>query len=174
MTVKQAREFFDYNPKTGDLIWKKQKPHGKSKPGDIVGKNSIGKYRQVTFDHIGHRAHRVCWAVYYGFFPYGHIDHINGDGRDNRIKNLRDVSRTQNNLNQKAHRDINSTIGTSFEKARGLWLSSICIGGKSIFIGRFKTRKQAKIAYLKKYNELVINNKGEQKWTSGQNLIKQR
>ena len=37
-------------------------------------------------------AARVCWALYYKEDPVGkRIVHINGDNRDNRIKNLRAV-----------------------------------------------------------------------------------
>src|SRR3546814_6128350 len=30
-------------------------------------------------------AHRVAWAIHYGEWPNGQIDHINGDPSDNRI-----------------------------------------------------------------------------------------
>ncbi|WP_372584598.1 HNH endonuclease signature motif containing protein [Cronobacter sakazakii] len=48
-----------------------------------------------------HYAHRLCWALYYGSYPVGSIDHINGDGFDNRISNLREVTHRGNTHNQK-------------------------------------------------------------------------
>ena len=46
-------------------------------------------------------AHRVAWAIYYGVWPTGMIDHINGDGLDNRICNLRDVTHKENARNSR-------------------------------------------------------------------------
>ena len=42
---------------------------------------------------------RVVWALCYDQLPTQTIDHINGDRRDNHIKNLREVSQSSNNLN---------------------------------------------------------------------------
>ena len=42
---------------------------------------------------------RVVWALCYDQLPTQTIDHINGDKRDNHIKNLREVSQSGNNLN---------------------------------------------------------------------------
>ena len=44
--------------------------------------------------------HRLVWAVYYGRWPVGQLDHINGDRLDNHIENLREVSHSENQLNQ--------------------------------------------------------------------------
>jgi len=44
-------------------------------------------------------AHRVLWAMHEGAWPAEQIDHINGIRDDNRLINLRAVSRTENNRN---------------------------------------------------------------------------
>ena len=43
--------------------------------------------------------HHAVWAVCKGRFPERQIDHVNGDKRDNRIENLREVDSSENNLN---------------------------------------------------------------------------
>jgi hypothetical protein len=43
--------------------------------------------------------HRLVWALNYGALPFM-IDHINGDPRDNRIENLREVSHSENDMNR--------------------------------------------------------------------------
>ena len=45
------------------------------------------------------RLHRLVWALVYGRFPK-QIDHINGDGMDNRLENLRECSIVENNANR--------------------------------------------------------------------------
>ena len=42
---------------------------------------------------------RVVWALCYDQLPTLTIDHINGNKRDNRIENLREVSKPDNQLN---------------------------------------------------------------------------
>lgn len=42
---------------------------------------------------------RVVWALCYDQLPMLTIDHINGNKRDNRIENLREVSQPDNQLN---------------------------------------------------------------------------
>lgn len=69
-------------------------------------KNSNG-----SVDHYGYlilkvkgvqlKAHRIAWLLNYGEFPDAELDHINGNKLDNRIENLRESSRTQQNRNKK-------------------------------------------------------------------------
>jgi hypothetical protein len=68
------------------------------------------------------------------------IDHINGIKNDNRIENLRSVTKQQNSFNTKAK-------GYSWHKLHKKWLSQIMINGKKITIGRFNTEQEASSAY---------------------------
>ena len=47
-----------------------------------------------------YKAHRIAWFLFYGEFPKGEIDHINRNKQDNRISNLRIVSRIDNIKNR--------------------------------------------------------------------------
>ena len=65
----------------------------------------IGK-KQV-FVHL----HHVVWAVCKGRWPEQQIDHVNGDKRDNRIENLREVNGSENNLNMLHPWKLNAKTG---------------------------------------------------------------
>ena len=65
-----------------------------------------GKYRYmrmlltVNGREYNFLVHHTVWAWHHGCFPTLQIDHINGNGFDNRIENLREVTASENQLNQ--------------------------------------------------------------------------
>lgn len=76
------------------------------------------------------------------------VDHINGEPYDNRIENLRVVSRTQNAWNARMNSNNTSGYrGVSFDCERGTWNAYITSNGKKRKIGRYRTREEASQAY---------------------------
>lgn len=57
-------------------------------------------YIRTTMNGKKVSLHRYIWLLHTGDWPKQEIDHINRDPLDNRVENLRDVSRSQNNKNQ--------------------------------------------------------------------------
>lgn len=78
-----------------------------------------------------------------------YIDHINGDGLDNRKANLRAATALQNSWNsQKTRRKSWSRYkGVTWNKRGEKWISQIQANGKIKFIGRFDDEVQAAKAY---------------------------
>jgi hypothetical protein len=74
------------------------------------------------------------------------IDHINGIKTDNRIENLRWVSRSTNNRNRP------STKGYCWSKQMQKWMARITIDGKQKHLGFFETEAKARAAYIDAYN----------------------
>jgi len=82
-------------------------------------------------------AHRVAWAIYYGHWPSGQIDHINGDRTDNRICNLRIVSCHENMLNKGIQSNNSSgAVGVSKYK-NSKWFAHIRVNGRRIHLGYY-------------------------------------
>ena len=98
--------------------------------------------------------HRLIFLYHHGYMPT-QTDHINGIRVDNRISNLRDVSVSENNRNQKIPRNNTSGhIGVYWNKKLKKWYSQIWVNDKKIHLGYFKdfdgavvTRKQPEKKY---------------------------
>lgn len=95
--------------------------------------------------------HRRIWELKNGQIPnHYYIDHIDGNGLDNRIKNLRLVTHQQNHFNQKLGKNWSSKYkGVSWHKQHKKWRASIVISYKRIHLGYFDNEIDAAIAYDK-------------------------
>ena len=95
-----------------------------------------------------YRAHRVAWALHYGKWPDGEIDHMNRVKDDNRIDNLRDcdhLTNTQNRgLNQR-NRTGHRGIGLTKAKRKPFRVQLKIKGQKHCF-GSYATLEEAKDA----------------------------
>jgi hypothetical protein len=134
-------EYLQYDPETGVITW--IKPRQKIQVNNIAGYIKPDGYLQIRFKGKNYYAHRVAWYLHYGVWPTNHIDHINGITNDNRISNLRDVTRSKNLLNQKRHREKTVKYYT-YNKQSQLWKVQKRINGKKTFFGYFETEEKAR------------------------------
>lgn len=141
-----------YDPATGKLYWRDDW-YPASSPKKEVGWPDKG---YIRFHHRGamFMAHRVIWFLHYGGWPPQEIDHIDGDGLNNRIENLRLSDRTQNMCNRPMYK-CNKTgyKGVSITR-EGSYLSQIAYQKKSYRLGRFSCPIEAARAYDRKAVEL--------------------
>ncbi len=78
------------------------------------------------------------------------VDHINGDGLDNRRWNLRIVTSSENSQNRRLSvRNKSGVKGVVFCKSTRKWQAAIMINGKSIYLGQFSKIEDAASAYAK-------------------------
>jgi hypothetical protein len=75
------------------------------------------------------------------------IDHINGDGLDNRRANLRLATVAQNAWNSKKRNPRSGYKGIWFAGDKGLWRAAIVCHGRRIHLGYFKDKIAAAKAY---------------------------
>lgn len=75
------------------------------------------------------------------------VDHINGDGLDNRRSNLRIVTTQQNAFNQKHHGGSSRHKGVSYRSDTGTWRAYITMDGVRRYLGNFASEDDAALAY---------------------------
>ena len=146
LTLHRLRDVVAYDKATGVFVWRVAASQ-RASVGAEAGRESQG-YRVIGIDGARYLAHRLAWFHVYGDWPIGQIDHINGNKSDNRIGNLRDVSRQVNNQNiRTAQRDSRSGIlGVRVEGAG--FTARLKVDGKSLHIGSFRTEDEASAAYI--------------------------
>ncbi len=157
------RQLLHYDPATGAMIWRKRIPelfpmaghraeHNAAKwNGQWAGRPALsamtsGGYLAGAIFYKKALAHRVAFAMYHDRWPI-FVDHINGIRTDNRIVNLREVSRRENQMNQRRNTaNTSGHTGVSFNKALGMWVAYIKVGGKLMHLGSFGLMCDAVVA----------------------------
>jgi len=138
LTSERLRELLSYSEETGLFTWRINR-QGHAKAGDVAG-NMGRHYWYIGVDGSYISAHRLAWLYVHGEWPEGEIDHIDQDKTNNRISNLRDVSRAVNVQNTTARKGYTITDGR--------YVVDILANGKRYSIGSYKTEEEAKNAYL--------------------------
>lgn len=124
---------YEYNPTTGEITLS----------GEVKGWVCANGYTYVTTKFKTKvLAHRLAWLLHYGEWPEGDVDHIDRNKSNNRIDNLRDVSRSQNLLNM----DTPLLKGITWDRSRNKWRSRTGRNGTmkrfSTFCEAYKYRKE--------------------------------
>jgi hypothetical protein len=89
------------------------------------------------------------------------VDHANRDKLDNRMSNLRFVTRAQNIANTPLNRrNISGLKGVSWNKAKGKWQVRIGFMGNTISLGYHHDKIEA----AKRYNNKALELYGEHAW----------
>ncbi len=125
---------------------------GRKKAGSIAGYKMRNGYIMIGFNKKRELAHRLIWKYHYGNIPDGmEIDHINGIRYDNRIENLRLVSKSENQKNRQIDiRNKSGYTGVFWYKAKQKWtvkISSKIIGYFDSFAKAVVVRKAAEAIY---------------------------
>lgn len=147
--VDRLRALLTYDAESGEFRWTVDR-RGSARAGDLAGAVQNHGYVSIKIDGSRYLAHRLAWLYVHGKFPDNDIDHINGCRTDNRIENLRDVTRRANIQNAHGPRSTNShgALGVIQRKGSKKWKAQICVDGVYRFAGPFDTKDEAARAYL--------------------------
>lgn len=144
-----------YNSESGGLVWLERprelfpaERHWKRWNTKFAGRPAFtalaAGYLQGRIFNRSYFAHRVAWALVYGEWPSGDVDHINGTRDDNRLVNLRAVPHVDNCRNQKQRSTNTSGVnGVNWDARCHKWRADITIDGVSRNLGRFTNKSDA-------------------------------
>ena len=120
-----------------------------------IVKNKLPKKGYIRIESNIHLlAHHFAWYCVYNECVE-EIDHINGIRDDNRICNLRSVTKQQNQWNR------TTAKGYYWNKQVNKWQSQISINKKIIGLGLYKTEPEARNAYLQAKEKYHVIQKHE-------------
>ncbi len=125
-----------YFPETGEFAWvapRRGRKLGVKFKGNHAGER--GTYSGFTFCGMQVLAHRFAYLLYHKHWPE-YVDHINGDRKDNRICNLRAVSKQENQRNF-TPRSRKSIAGIRLRKDCNRWEAYVGGRGKQQYLGMF-------------------------------------
>lgn len=159
--IEYAKEHLSFNFETGEIKWAKYpKKYNKTNKPVIAGSVHYSGYRLISLMNKQYMAHRLIWAVYYGGWPNGFIDHVDMNKSNNSIHNLRIATRNQNGYNILAKKISSSGYkNVQWDKETSKWRVRVRVNGKRHHIGRFENKDDAinaaKLFMLKHHSEFA-------------------
>lgn len=154
-----------YNPITGDFSWI-EKPLCMPDParwnsrrvGKSCGSLDGKGYCCISFRINGvlkrFRNHRLAWLLVHRCWPDDEIDHINQNRQDNRIENLRDVSKSVNLRNSRLKTNNTSGFNGVTRSKGDFWIAQANINHRRVYLGSFSSRIEAANA-AKEYRDSI-------------------
>lgn len=151
MDANRLADVLSYDPLTGEFRWlvdRGRTARAGSLAGSIHTDRHGSQYRIVWVFGKPQKAHRLAWLFTHGRWPVDQIDHIDGDGLNNRIANLREANNAQNQHNKSANSNSKSGVkGVCWHQEHKKWRANIRQDGRYRHLGYFDTVEEAKAAY---------------------------
>ena len=167
--VDAVNKWLLYENQSGIFYWKKS-PMYKVKAGDKAGallRNGCGNnYLTITVHGKRYLAHRIVATLFLGANPSDFVDHINGNGLDNRVENLEWCTQEENQIH--AYRNnlqipnngvkfSNNTSGyVGVTKCGKKWKAQIRHNNTLIYLGVYDDKEKAYEIYMEKLKEIKL------------------
>ena len=135
-------QMLQYVSTTGVFIWKVYR-NQLVREGAVAGSINYRGYIDITIDGIKHQAHRLAWFYVHRYWPIN-LDHRDRNKRNNRIKNLRPASVSQNTMHSGLYVSNTSGIrGIRWDNRLQKWQARIGYRHQMLRLGWFSTKTDA-------------------------------
>jgi hypothetical protein len=142
ITHQRLIEILLYDSGTGHFFWRVQRK--KCSIGSRAGNQMPAGYRRICIDGVSYYEHRLAWLYVNGEWPSGEIDHKPRIKNLNAVTELRDVSRSQNQMNKSIGKNnISGVKGVGWNNSRNKWVARIKKDRQTIFLGVFDLKDDA-------------------------------
>jgi len=149
--MEYIKSRLNYNKNTGEFTWSSKGSIGsRVKIGSLAGTVKIDrcgiKYLRIYVGSKRYYAHRLAWMFVYNEFPQSkmEIDHIDGNGLNNSIVNLRCVNKINNQRNKRISKlNTSGKLGVFFCNTKKKWTAQIGVERHRKHLGHFDTLYEA-------------------------------
>ena len=142
-------EWLEYNPDSGKFFWKKDGKTGTRKKGRETANINSDGYKLIKLKGKLYKSHRIAYLIMTGEMPE-YVDHIDRNRSNNRWKNLRKVSSSENSFNRSLDkRNKTGITGVYLHPTEQTYIVTV---GKRV-VGRTKSLFEAACLRKSKENE---------------------
>jgi len=144
------KDVISYDPFTGILTRKINR--AKHLAGEVVGSVNGNGYLTTKFKSKSIKCHQIAWFLTYDYWPK-EIDHIDGNRLNNKLENLREVTRQENVRNTQVYKNSPFNIH-GISKRGNKYRAYITVNNKLIQLG----------SHLKLETAIIIRKAAEAWW----------
>ena len=119
---------------------------------DLATKKNANGYWLTSVLGKYYRTHRLIFLLHFGYLPKI-IDHINRDKTDNRIENLRESTKTENERNRGKYQTNTTGYKGVWRHKSGSFYVDISVDGKKHRSGPYATVEAAAHGYNEMCNQ---------------------
>lgn len=141
--LAEFKKYFTY--KAGNLYWLETSSNRRRK-GEIAGSKHSQGYWAIMLKGKMYYAHRIIFAMHHGYFP-DFIDHIDQNRANNKIRNLRAATNSENGQNKRPTKNSSKFKGVFWSVQKNRWAAHIKKDGVVTHLGFFHTEPEAAKAY---------------------------
>lgn len=143
MNQAQLHDLLSYDSNTGIFVWLVNRKGPGAKIGERAGSQHDRGYRTIKVNQITYAEHHLAWLYIHGVLPE-YVDHTDRDPSNNRIKNLRLATRSENQQNRIVQRNNKLGVkGVMLDQKTGRYHTTFTIN-KQVSRTIFNTLDEAK------------------------------
>lgn len=148
LTHKRLTQVLSYDRSTGLFRWRVK--NARTEVGQIAGCDSDRGYVKIKIDQVQYYGHQLAWFYVHKKWPNKNLDHRDTSKGNNRLRNIRRASVSQNGANRgKQKNNTSGHKGVFLDRKYNRWYAAIVKDRKMKNLGYADTREKAAAIYAR-------------------------